>query len=146
MQLLRLIPVNKVCAMLCIALTLAFAGTSFSSTMDRIQHAPGASPVHEHLIFSDISLADAHDVEREEDHHSPDAGHEDQNEPESSDRLAGGHHHHGDTGSGLIVLASADMAAISLLGDAPSLSPDRPPPSFRISGHDRPPKHLTISA
>src|SRR3546814_18950475 len=84
-------------AMFCIALALVFAGASLASAVDRMQHGPGGSPAHEHMLFSDISLEDAHD----QDHHQPDQGGED-----PSDRLAGGHHH-GDSGSGLHILASA---------------------------------------
>src|SRR3546814_8977544 len=74
-----------------------------SSAVDRMQHGPGGSPAHEHMLFSDISLEDAHD----QDHHQPDQGGED-----PSDRLAGGNHH-GDSGSGLIILASADATVRS---------------------------------
>src|SRR3546814_1534187 len=73
-----MISVNKFCAMLCIALALVFAGASLASAVDRMQHGPGGSPAHEHMLFSDISLEDAHD----QDHHQPDQGGED-----PSDRL-----------------------------------------------------------
>src|SRR3546814_3284601 len=89
MRVPTMISVNKFCAMLCIALALVFAGASLASAVDRMQHGPGGSPAHEHMLFSDISLEDAHD----QDHHQPDQGGED-----PSDRLAGGHHP-GDSGS-----------------------------------------------
>src|SRR3546814_1697036 len=98
MRVPTMISVNKFCAMLCIALALVFAGASLASAVDRMQHGPGGSPAHEHMLFSDISLEDAHD----QDHHQPDQGGED-----PSDRLAGGHHH-GDSGSGLIILRSEE--------------------------------------
>lgn len=131
-----MIPVNKICAMLCIALALVFAGASLASAVDRVQHGPGGSPAHEHMLFSDISLEDTHD----QDHHQPDQGGED-----PSDRLAGGHHH-GDSGSGLIIPASADATVAALLDEAHGLAPDRPALGFRIQGPERPPKPSTISA
>src|SRR3546814_6276053 len=97
-------------AMFCIALALVFAGASLASSVDRMQHGPGGSPAHEHMLFSDISLEDAHD----QDHHQPDQRGED-----PSDRLAGGHHH-GDSGSALILLASADATVAALLEDRKS--------------------------
>src|SRR3546814_3278542 len=115
MRVPTMISVNKFCAMLCIALALVFAGASLASAVDRMQHGPGGSPAHEHMLFSDISLEDAHD----QDHHQPDQGGED-----PSDRLAGGHHH-GDSGSGLIILASADATVAALLDEAHGLVPDR---------------------
>ena len=135
MRVSTMIPVNKICAMLCIALALVFAGASLASAVDRMQHGPGGSPTHEHLLFSDISLEDAH-----EDHHQPDQG-----DGDPSDRLAGGHHH-GDSGSGLIILASADATVAALLDEAHGLAPDRPAFGFRIQGPERPPKPSTISA
>src|SRR3546814_19142967 len=101
-----------------------------------MQHGPGGSPAHEHMLFSDISLEDAHD----QDHHQPDQGGED-----PSDRLAGGHHH-GDSGSGLIILASADATVAALLDEAHGLVHDRPALGFRIQGPERPPQPSTISA
>src|SRR3546814_16465551 len=86
------------------------------------------------MLFSDISLEDAHD----QDHHQPDQGGED-----PSDRLAGGHHH-GDSGSGLIILASADATVEALLDEAHGLVPDRPAPGFRVQGPDRPSKPPTL--
>lgn len=136
MRVPTMLPVNKICAMLCIALALVFAGASFASAVDRMQHGPGGSPAHEHMLFSDISLEDAHD----QDHHQPAQGDED-----PTDRLVGGHHH-GDSGSGLIILASADATVASLLDEAHGLAPDRPALGFRIQGPERPPKPSTISA
>src|SRR3546814_19172338 len=107
-----------------------------SSAGDRMQNGPGGSPAHENMLFSDISREDAHD----QDHHQPDQGGED-----PSDRLAGGHRH-GDSGSGLIILASADATVAALLDEAHGLVPDRPALGFRIQGPERPPKPSPISA
>src|SRR3546814_20214366 len=100
-------------AMFCIALALVFAGASLASAVDRMQHGPGGSPAHEHMLFSDISLEDAHD----QDHHQPDQGGED-----PSDRLAGGHHP-GDSGSGRRLPASAAATLAALLDAAHCLVP-----------------------
>ena len=137
MRLLSMIPANKLCAALCVALALVFAGSSLSSAVDRIQHAPGASLAHEHMVLSDISHGDVHDA----DHHQPDPDDQD-----SSDHLAGGHHHHGDNGAGLIALASADSVLATMPGDVHGLAPDRPAVGFRIQGPKRPPKPSTNSA
>jgi hypothetical protein len=146
MRVLNMISTNRVCAVLCIALTLVFAGASLSRMVDQIQHAPGASAVHEHLIFSDISLDDAHDLELDHDQGQHEADNDGSDEPDSSDQIAGGHHHHGDSGSGLIVLASTDAGEIAMVGDALNAVPDRPAIGFEIQGPERPPKPSTISA
>ena len=137
MRLLSLISANQVCAALCVALALLFAGSSLSSAVDRIQHAPGASPTHEHMVLSDFSLEDVDD----RGHQQPDPDDQD-----PADHLAGGHHHHGDNGAGLIALASADAILATLPGDAHGLAPDRPAVGFRIQGPERPPKPSTNSA
>src|SRR3546814_18670172 len=136
MRVPTMISVNKFCAMLCIALALVFAGASLASAVDRMQHGPGGSPAHEHMLFSDISLEDAHD----QDHHQPDQGGED-----PSDRLAGGHHH-GDRGSGLIILASAPATVAALLAADPGLVTERPAHRFRNQRPGRPPKPSPTSA
>src|SRR3546814_11485033 len=121
MRVPTMISVNKFCAMLCIALALVFAGASLASAVDRMQHGPGGSPAHEPMLFSDISLEDAHD----QDHHQPDQGGED-----PSDRPAGGHHY-GDSGSGLIILASDDAIVPPPRDAAHGMLPDRPAPGIR---------------
>ncbi|GAA0444096.1 MULTISPECIES: hypothetical protein [Sphingomonas] len=146
MRLLRMIPTSQICAVLCIALTLVFAGASLSRSIDQIQHAPGASPIHEHLVFSDISLDDAHDLELDHDGDHHEVDHNEPDDSDSSDHLPGSHHHHGDSGSGLIVLASTGAAEAALADDAPNAVPDRPAIGFKVQGPERPPKPSTISA
>src|SRR3546814_13839442 len=116
--------------MIGIALALVFSGSALASSVDRMENGAGGSPAHEHMLFSDISLEDAHDQYL----HQPYQGGED-----PSDRLAGGHHH-GDSGSGLIILASADATVAAPLDEAHGLVPDRPALGFRTPGPERPPQ------
>lgn len=136
MRLPSILSATKLCTMLCIALALVFAGSTLSSAIDHIQHSPGGTTEHEHLLLSDMSIEDTHD----QDHHEPD-----QSDENPSDQLAGGHHHHGDGGAGLIVLAAADAGLAAPAGNNPGFVPDRPAIGIRLLGPDRPPKISTIS-
>lgn len=115
--------------MLCIALTLVFAGASLSGVLDDLQHAPGAPAEHEHLLFSPISLEPHH-----AEHHAPQP---DQDSP--ADHLAG-HHHHGDNGPGLVVPGSAGTAVLALTDDLREMMSDRQAPGWMARGPERPPK------
>lgn len=137
MRFSKMIPATRLCSMLCIALALVFAGSSLASALDRIQHAPGGTPAHEHMLFSEIALEDAHDRA----HHAPD-----QSDESSSDQLGGGHHHHGDSGVGLFVMAAGDARLSPPSGDNPGFVPDRLAIAARLSGPERPPKGSTVSA
>ena len=136
MRFLRMPPVAKLCSTLCVALALVFAGTALASVVDRIQHAPGGSSAHEHLLFSEIATEDASDRAS----HEPDQG------KESPSDLAGGHHHHGDSGLGLAVTPAGDLRLAALAGDNPGFLPDRRPVGIRLPGPERPPRSSTISA
>jgi hypothetical protein len=135
---LRLDPARLI-TMLCIALAMVFAGASLSRNVDRLQHGPGGSPIHEHLLFSDISLDDGHSHDFDHDQ----SGYDDD---DSSEPFTGGHHHHGDLGSGLILLASHDWSVPALRGDRHNQVPEPREAGFRILGPERPPKTSTISA
>ncbi len=115
--------------MLCIALTLIFAGASLSDLMDDLQHVPGAAIEHEHFPFSAIAL-DPHHAE----HHAP--------QPDKdglADHLAG-HHHHGDHGPGLVVQGSGGNMVFALGDDRHGIAPDRQTPASMGRGLERPPK------
>ena len=136
MRFLRMSPVAKLCSTLCVALALVFAGSALASVVDSIQHAPGGSSAHEHLLFSEIAMEDADDQAR----HEPDQG------KESPSDLAGGHHHHGDSGVGLAVTPAGDDRLAVLADDNPGFVPDRRPVGIRLPGPERPPRSSTISA
>lgn len=71
--------------MLCVALSLVFAGAAAANALDGLQHAGEAAGRHGHLVFSDISYGDHHGdlVDAEGSQGEPDAG-------------PAHHHHHGD--------------------------------------------------
>src|SRR3546814_13681140 len=96
MRVPTMLSVNKFCAMLCIALALVFAGASRASAVDRMQHGSGGSRAPGHMLFSDISLEDAHD----QDHYQPDRRGE-----HPPDHLAGGAQQ-GASGAGQIITAT----------------------------------------
>lgn len=120
-------------AMLCVALSLVFAGASAASAVDQVEHQGEAASHHGHLAFSDIHFeADHHDVE-DADAASDDAGSGPQ------------HHHHGD---GLVgqpavsaTLASPAPSAVLLLVQRDDLAA-----SLGTQGLERPPKAFTTRA
>src|SRR3546814_16531035 len=82
--------------MLCIALTLVFAGASMTSIVDRVQHEAGVTADHEHLPLSIIAF-DASDH---------DGGHPEAMPPDDSGQAPGHqpaveNHNQGDTGAEL---------------------------------------------
>ncbi len=116
--------------MLCIVLTLVFAGASLSGVVDDIQHAPGAFAEHDHLPFSAIALEQHH-----AEHYSP--------QPDrdvAGDHLPGHHHHHGDNSAGLIVPGPAGTALLVLTDDPHGLASDQQTSGWIARGPDRPPK------
>jgi hypothetical protein len=123
--------------MLCILLALMFAANSLSGALDRIQHAPGATAQHEHLVFGMFSAVADHDA----DHHEPQP---DRDEP--ADHMMGGHHHHVDSGSGLLALSSPTVLSASTAETAYSAEGSDPPPRLNSSGPERPPKASHILA
>ncbi|WP_288287783.1 hypothetical protein [uncultured Sphingobium sp.] len=130
---------KRMCAMLCVVLALAFAGASATRIVDRIQHQPGGPADHTHLPFSDI----AYDAD---DHYDDHAGTDDQDNGANPDHQPGpSHHHHGDSGSGLPVLAAAETVKSDLGADRHDLRRDRAPPGLSTYGPERPPKHNMIS-
>ena len=95
MQFASSLPARQMCILLCMLLALIFTGASTAGIIDKLQHPPGASVVHEHFVFSEISAVYA-DV----DHHETSTG-EDDHDQGSDSNQTGGHHHHGDSGSGI---------------------------------------------
>lgn len=133
--------------MLCMALALVFAGTTLSSVVDTIQHAPGAAAQHSHLLFSELAdeglHLDDHDLgHHDADHHAPDGDQDDGGNPAHA---PSGHHHHGDSGSGL--LATADNGAIqpSPAAQLRGFAPEPSVTGLRVPGPERPPKTGTMS-
>ncbi len=115
--------------MLAVVLALVFAAMSLSSVVDRIQHAPGGSTEHQHLLFSEYS-ADA-----DADHHAPQP---DDDSP--GNHLGSGHHHHAEGMSGLLALAGGSATTMPLAGMAYNLENTAPPLGAYVPGPERPPR------
>lgn len=115
------LPFRKLCALLCVALTLVFTGSGVATVITDIQHMTGASGNHEHVLFSNISLDD-------HDHHSDQhSGH------------GGGHHHHGDIATGMPLLPTGIATPIAT-GDRNPLLRDHLRHGIRLPQPDRPPR------
>ena len=123
--------------MLCIALSVVFAGVSLSGALDAVQHAPGASIEHKHLVFSDFSIEQDH----VDDHHLPASD----DEGGTSDHLAG-HHHHGDSGSGMAAAPTGDTMTLARVRGLHAVEPERQMSSMHTDGHERPPRRQTMIA
>lgn len=119
--------------MLCIALSLVFAGMSMSSAMDRIQHAPGTPIEHEHMLFGDLSV----ELDHADDHREPQS---DNSDDDRAGQLAGGHHHHADGGSGMIVPDQAQATMFAMTAGARAFETRRQALGVRARGPERPPK------
>lgn len=112
---------RKLCALLCVALTLVFTGAGAATVITDVQHMTGVSGNHEHVLFSNISLDDR-------DHHSDQhSGH------------AGGHHHHGDIATGMLLLATGISTPI-VTGHRNPLMRDHQRTGIRLPQPDRPPR------
>lgn len=141
-------PLKRLCTMLCMALALVFAGTSLSSVVDAIQHAPGATAQHSHLLFSELAdeglHLDDHDIgHHDADQHAPSG---DQDDGDSTPHAPGGHHHHGDSGSGLLAMAGDAELAPSPAARLKGFAPERHVTGLRVPGPERPPKTGMMSA
>lgn len=129
-------------AMLCVALSLAFAGTSAARVVNQFQHDLRIEHTHAHhyalTMVAGSDHGDSLDAGREDDTARPDG------DAESGDTPDG--HHHADGPAGFHA-ASLDFAAELIfnsqdLGGQSNSSPDGWPPR----GPERPPRHLTTSA
>lgn len=121
--------------MLCMVLTLAFAGAAQSSMQDHFRHLPGVEIAHEHGLLSELT------VQPEADHHDASG----QRDGRSADPVAG-HHHHSDSGSGMP--AQAGLEPIKF---APGLGLFVREAEARLrglgtTGQERPPKLADMSA
>ena len=114
---------KRVSAVLCIALTLVFSGAAAASIINAVQHMNGDPGVHEHVLFSNISLDD-------DDHHS---------DIHSGD-TGGHHHHHGDISTGMTAFAASGVAIPVTTGDRHRLARDHVQVSVRLSLPERPPR------
>ena len=124
--------------MLCVALTLVFAGMNLTSTIDRFQHAGDTVAQHEHLPLSLVVL-DTSD-------HGDDFGTAATSDSESpsSPQPDTGHHHHGDVGSWLPARPHQDQAGILPMSSSqPKMTDDRLA-SAQIHGPERPPKDSAL--
>jgi hypothetical protein len=116
------LPFGKLCALLCVALTLVFTGAGAATVIIDVQHMTRASGDHELVPFSNISLDN---IGQDSDRHS---GH------------PGGHHHHGDIAAGIPLLLPTDIAAPIATGDPNPLMRDHLRNSIRLPQPERPPR------
>ncbi|ASY46058.1 MAG: hypothetical protein EPO45_12660 [Sphingobium sp.] len=121
----------RLVALLCIALLALFAGMGLSRMIDKVQHAPGAAQAHGHLLLSALTVEEAHDADHDVN------GEQDEGQ---SDRLPDSHHHHGDSGSGIILLTQAGLAAPSSRFAPPAMMIDQVEPDSAFQGQERPPR------
>ncbi|CCW18815.1 hypothetical protein EBBID32_31720 [Sphingobium indicum BiD32] len=112
-----------------------FAGMSLSRMIDQVQHAPGMTQGHGHLLFSALSVEEAHDADHDV------RGEERDGQP---DRLPGSHHHHGDSGSGVILLGQAGIAVPPSRSAPPVIVIDRVEPDSVSQGPERPPRLIAL--
>jgi hypothetical protein len=129
---------KRLCAGLCLLLTLVFAGTSTANALDRVQHLPGgpAQHVHSPLSIATITFEDDHHVDHHDAEHHDDDADDDHRGPDQQP----GHHHHADGNSGLPAFADSDAALAMITSDRPGLSPDSLPLGLTLHGPERPPK------
>ncbi|MEE2741936.1 hypothetical protein [Sphingobium abikonense] len=130
-------PPFRLCSMLCIALTLVFAGVGMTSIVDRFQHQNDVSADHEHLPLSII----ASDMSDHGD------GHSDTTNPDDAGSVpnhqsGAGHHHHGDAGSSLPALGSQGDSGLFQASLSQPLTADDRLPDILIYGPERPPKNI----
>jgi hypothetical protein len=126
-------PFEAIVAILCVALSLVFAGAGASHIVDRAQHAAEIPGHHDHLAFSDVAY---------DDHR---AGHSSavNLDVQNADHDAGpAHHHHGDSHSGCLPATDdchggTRLAAVQLAAELESLAS-----GTRPSGLERPPKRI----
>jgi len=123
--------------MLCIALTLVFAGASMTSIVDRLQHEVGVIADHEHLPLSVIAF----DMSDHSDRHSDTTNSVD-NEGAPSHEPDTGHHHHGDTGSSLPALGAQGQVVFFLASASQPFADDDRLAGVLIQGPERPPKTI----
>ena len=118
--------------MLCVALSLVFAGAAAANVLDGIQHAGESTGRHGHLVFSDISYGD---------HHADHGGFADESgQNGDADAAPAHHHHHGDGPLGF--LSSVDAASGTTPIASAQLAPPRDGPARGTSpaGLERPPR------
>lgn len=135
MSALRPSPHFRLGAWLCIALLALFAGMSLSRMIDQVQHAPGMTQGHGHLLFSALSVEEAHDADHDVRSEKQDG---------QPDRLPDSHHHHGDSGSGVILLGQAGFAMPSSRAAPPTIGIDRVEPDSASQGPERPPRLIAL--
>ena len=114
---------RRACATLCVALTLVFVGAAAASTINAVQHMNGDPGVHDHVLFSNISLDDD---DNHSDLHSGDSGSH--------------HHHHGDISTGMAAMPANGVSMPMATGDRYHLARDHVRVSIRLSLPERPPR------
>ena len=127
---------NRLFAVLCMALTLVYAVAATAQIANQIEHSAQQVASHDHMVFSDAGSF-AFD-----DHHLAD----DQGDGQADGSVPAGHHHHSDVGPGLMLPTAEAMV------QAAFFEARRAPPKARgivgvaVPGPERPPKQTVLSA
>lgn len=145
MLLLRRHEMKTMLTTLCVVLALAFVQISTANLVNSVQHS--VTPDHHHDAGG-LQVAD--DVHHHDDHADEDEGRDLLADATGDDDSRGDrpsqHHHHGDGPTGVLMLASAQIPALSIRR-SPSLAVSEAPVSgLGTHGPERPPKSLTLQA
>ena len=130
--------VNRLFALLCLALALVYAGSSASQITNTIQHSAAQASEHEHSMLSDALAIQAG-------HHADDDP-ADAADNQTQHDVAGGHHHHGDAGPSLLAANMNELPGVLLFENLRALSGDRHVDGIAVPSPERPPMVLKLDA
>jgi hypothetical protein len=131
--------IDRLIAMLCVALMMFYAATMPAKAAGQIQHAPALMVVHDHQGADSFAIDAVHD-----DHAAPhDDSHDTGDQPD--DDLDGSHHHHGDSGPNLLVPNVATATSLAPSGSLLGGRIERPIAGLRALGPERPPRTISLT-
>lgn len=120
-------------AMLCVALSLVFAGASAASVLDRYQH--NGHVAHEHGLRLALTADPDH-----HDHHADHGREIPDDKADAGDHQPGAtHHHHSDAPTGVIATVAAAAVTLAVATDLPPLEATNRG-GIRPGGLERPPR------
>lgn len=128
-----LTPLRALVALLCVGLSLVFAGASAASVLDRYQHDSHVS--HDHGVHLTLTAdTDHHDHHADHDQEIPDG------KADAGDHQPGAtHHHHSDAPTGVIATVEAAPVTLAVVTDlSPPEAINRG--GIRPGGLERPPR------
>lgn len=131
--------IDRLIAMLCVALMMFYAATMPAKAAGQIQHAPALMVVHDHQGADSFAIDAVHD-----DHAAPhDDSHDTGDQPD--DDLDGSHHHHGDSGPNLLIPNIATATSLAPSGSLLGGRIERPIAGLRALGPERPPRTISLT-